>query len=325
VPSPGRLSSGPLGIPRGAHWGRNWHLMLQDRESSPDIWASWLLHRRDGGDARRRKLALERLAAIRDSVLDHASLKEGDTLLDVGCGDGLVGFGALRRTQTTSVIFSDISQQLLEHAKATAAEAQVLGRCIFLKAAAEDLSQLPDASVTAVTTRSVLIYVTEKGKAFREFFRVLQRGGRLSIFEPINRFGYPPQDHLFAGYDVGPVADIAAKVRQAYRRAQPDDTDPMLDFDERDLIRYAEDAGFEEIHLRLEADIEPLSEAVTWESFLKTAPNPLAPTLEEAMSEALSPADQSRFVAHLRPLVEANKGTRTAAVAYLWALKAGDA
>lgn len=35
----------------------------------------------------------------------------------------------------------------------------------------------------------MLIYVEDKQRAFDEFFRVLRPGGRLSIYEPINRFG----------------------------------------------------------------------------------------------------------------------------------------
>ena len=40
---------------------------------------------------------LEQLAAVRDKVLDRADLRPGETLLDVGCGNGLIGFGALER------------------------------------------------------------------------------------------------------------------------------------------------------------------------------------------------------------------------------------
>jgi tetratricopeptide (TPR) repeat protein len=45
-------------------------------------------------------------------------------------------------------------------------------------------------AVDVVTTRSVLIYLTDKAPAFSEFHRVLKAGGRLSIFEPINIFGF---------------------------------------------------------------------------------------------------------------------------------------
>jgi ubiquinone/menaquinone biosynthesis C-methylase UbiE len=99
----------------------------------------------------------------------------------------------------------------------------LLDRCQFLLAPAEDLSVLEDASVDVVTTRSVLIYVSAKQQAFSEFYRVLKPGGRLSIFEPINRFGMDisEQPHCFAGYDVTPVIDIAQKVKALYHKLPP--------------------------------------------------------------------------------------------------------
>jgi ubiquinone/menaquinone biosynthesis C-methylase UbiE len=58
-----------------------------------------------------------------------------------------------------------------------------------VKANAEDLVEVDDGSIDVVTTRSVLIYVVDKARAFEEFLRVLRPGGRVSLFEPINRFG----------------------------------------------------------------------------------------------------------------------------------------
>ena len=49
--------------------------------------------------------------------------------------------------------------------------------------------------------------------------------------------------------------------------------------------------------------------------------NPNIPSLEEAMAEALTQEEIERFVAHLRPLVEARRGTERWAVAVLWAVK----
>ena len=40
-------------------------------------------------------------------------------------------------------------------------------------------------------TRSVLIYVDDKRASFAALHRVLRPGGRVSMFEPINRFGHP--------------------------------------------------------------------------------------------------------------------------------------
>lgn len=291
-------------------------------ESTQDIWARWLLHRRFDDDPERMSFALVNfLYPIRDKVLDHAGLRDNETLLDVGCGDGLIAFGALDKVKTCRVIFSDISQDLLEHTRALVQEMQLAERCEFISASAEDLSPIPDASVDVVTTRSVLIYVTDKQKAFAEFFRVLKPAGRLSIFEPINRFTYPEPSHLFDGYDITPVIEIADKVKAVYLRLQPPDTDPMTDFDERDLIVFAEKAGFKEIHLELQVEVKPPNERLTWDAFMHIPGNPKIPSLDEAIGQALTPAEAETFIAHLRPLVEARQGRARSACAYLWAIK----
>jgi hypothetical protein len=58
-----------------------------------------------------------------------------------------------------------------------------------------------------------------------------------------------------------------------------------------------------------------------WESFLKSSPNPLVPTIEEAMQQALSADEIEQFTAYLRPLVEKNQRVERSSVAYLWAVK----
>lgn len=290
-------------------------------DTKQDIWAQWILERRFGGDSERMQAVLDNyLYPIRDNVLRHAHLGENETLLDVGCGDGLIAFGALEQMKTGRVIFSDISQDLLDHAQTMAREMQVTHRCAFLRASADDLSPIPDASMDVVTTRSVLIYVAAKAKAFAEFFRVIKPGGRLSIFEPINRFSWPEPPHLFSGYDVTPIMEIAEKVKALYLRLQPPDTDPMTDFDERDLVLFVEQAGFKEIHLELQVEIKPPSpESSDWDAFMRVAGTPKIPTVEEAIAQTLTPAEA--FTAHLRPLVESQQGTTRSAVAYLWAVK----
>jgi arsenite methyltransferase len=293
------------------------------KESKSDIWAQWLLQRRFGGNAERMRSALnDFLYPIRDNVLSHAGLSEDQTLLDVGCGDGLIAFGALDRVKTCKVIFCDISQDLLDHARSIAREMGVLKRCRFVRASADELSTIPDSSVDVVTIRSVLIYVAAKEKAFTEFYRVLKPGGRLSVFEPINRFGWPEPPNLFSGYDVTPVTAIAAKVRALYERLQPADTDPMLNFDERDLLAYAEKAGFKEIHLELKAEIKPPDQFTSWDAFMHDAGNPKIPSLEEAIAQTLTSEEAEKFTSYLHSLVETRQGTARSAIVYLWASKA---
>ncbi len=297
-------------------------------ELPQDVWSQWLLNRRFGGDPQRMKRMLDRLYPVRDKVLSHVQLGDDEVLLDVGCGDGLIAFGALEVFPACRVIFSDISADLLQHAERLAQEMNVHHRCQFVRASADDLSIFADGSIDAVTTRSVLIYVSAKQQAFGEFYRVLRRpdavsgkpGGRLSIFEPINRFAYPEPPHQFVGYDVTPVVEIAQKLKALYQSIQPPGTDPMGDFDERDLVAFAEKAGFTTINLGLYIEIKP-PDTTSWEALLHTAGNPKIPTIEEAMQQALAPREREAFIRYLRPLVEARQGVHRTAVAYLWAIK----
>lgn len=302
-------------------------------ENARDKWAEWLLERRFGGiDPERRKAFVDFLIPVRDRVLENAGLSGVEILLDVGAGDGLIAFGALARLgEGGRVIFTDISQDLLDHSERLAKEAGVGERCSFLRASADDLSALGDGSVDVVTTRSVLIYVEDKQRAFAEFHRILKPGGRFSIFEPINRFSsrsYSTEAGFFNGYDVTPVRDVARKVWSAYERRQPPYTDPMLNFDERDLLDLAEDAGFEEVYLDYEAEVTPGDRATwgrvhDWDTFLESSGNPKIPTMKEAMNETLTPEETERFTEYLRPLVERNERAARTASAYLWAVKGG--
>lgn len=281
-----------------------------------DVWAEWLRTRRTGGDPEYERRMLEQLATVRDKVLDNAGLASGETVLDVGCGNGLIAFGALERG--TNVVFADISRALLDDCRQLAADAGVTDRCHFVEATATELDELEDESIDIVTTRSVLIYVKDKERAFAEFHRVLRPGGRISLFEPINRFGME-QRRTSGGYDVEGVRELMDKLTEVYASRQSAD-DPMLDFDERDLISLAEGAGFFPIHLEYRADIEP-PEARNWDSFVHSSGNPKIPTLAEAMDEALTADERDRLVGALRPAVEEGRGAWRMGHAYLWAVK----
>jgi ubiquinone/menaquinone biosynthesis C-methylase UbiE len=287
-----------------------------------DKWAAWLLHRRDGDDVEQRQKGLEFLLPLRQRVLDNAEIVSGEIVLDVGAGDGLIAFGALDRVGMEGhVIVSDVSNDLLSHARSLAAELGVEGRMSFVRAGAEDLSGIADASVDVLTTRSVLIYVDDKAAAFRAFHRVLKPGGRLSIFEPINNY-FPKSPDEFWGFDAEAVRDLVAKIREYEGWVESSYAcDPMMNFTEKDLVRCAEDAGFREVHVELLVDVEPGTWVVDWERMLNTSPNPNARTIGESLRGALSDEELARFEKHVRPLVDAGRSTLRSAFAYLRAVK----
>jgi arsenite methyltransferase len=309
---------------------------MHESDPTQDRWAAWLLSRRQGGDANQREAMWQGMARWRDRVLDNARVKPGDIVLDVGCGDGLIAFGALDRVGPSGrVIFSDISQDLLDHCAERAREMGRADQCSFIRISADDLTPLADTSVDVVTTRSVLLFVAAKQVAFQEFFRVLRPGGRVSIFEPINRFAHPEPPSRFFGYDVMPVRGLAQKLLATYARSESSALASMIGFDERDLLRYAEQAGFPEVQMDAHFEVIAYPESLSstpggsdanlvktpWDAFVRSAPNPLSPTLEEAMAAAFTPEEAARFTAHLRLLVESMRVVRRAEYVYLWAVK----
>jgi arsenite methyltransferase len=278
-----------------------------------------LLERRDAGLESQRAAVLDYLAGIRDRVLDSAEPLEGATVLDVGTGDGLIGLAALERVGSDgNVIFADVSGALLARCEQEVRSVGLTRRARFMRARAEDLAAVADASVDVVTTRSVLIYVTEKTRAFQAFARVLRPGGRISLFEPINGLMFPEPDSRFWGYEIGPVADLAVRVK-SYFEGEGKDRLAMTGFDDRDLLECAVGAGFKRVHVECHLDVEPGSvmAPVSFDALLGGAPNPNAPTLQEAVAAALTESEQRRFLAELRHAFDEGRATRRMAVAYV--------
>jgi len=283
--------------------------------TATDKWSEWLLDKRFGGDAEAASRGMAMLAGVRDSILDDGKISAGETVLDVGCGDGLIAFGALERVGDSGrVVFADISEPLLDRAREAAAGMGVEGRCTFMRAPADDLSTIASSSVDVVTTRSVLIYVADKAAAFREFHRVLRRGGRIAIWEPINRFNatYDAQRDTWAN-DQPRIAHLWRRIDERFRKMQPLDSDPMMNFDEYDLLRHAEDAGFGILHLAHHVNVSP-AEPINWDMWLKRSGNPNIPPIGEMLRDIFSPEEFALFEEHARPALE--RGGRPARSAF---------
>ncbi|MFD1367365.1 class I SAM-dependent methyltransferase [Actinoplanes sichuanensis] len=259
------------------------------------------------------------LESLRDGVLAGADLRPDDVVLDVGCGTGLVGFGALQRLGPDGrVIFSDVSPELLDECRRTADGDE---RCSFVRAAAEDLTGVADASVDVVSTRSVLMYSDRKAAAFAEFFRVLRPGGRVSLFEPINRFAARKGPGDLFGLGRTPVDDLLTRVHDAFRRTTQEAERLIVDFDERDLLDWAVAAGFEAVRLEYRAQVDVPAEPIAdWAALKQTAPNPLAPTYGEAIAAALTVDERDRLDTYMTARAASGAPTRsTMAVAFLTA------
>ncbi len=209
-----------------------------------DRWSAWFAERSHGGDERTLAGVLDASASVRDGVLARAGIEPGDVVLDIGCADGLIGFAALDRVGARGgVIFDDISDELLDRCRERADGDE---RCRFVNGSVTELP-LRDGEIDVVTGAAVLIYVPEKQRAFDELHRVLRPGGRVSLFEPLNSFGYPEPAETFYGIEVGAMRALTERVRDVWRAIELPEYDAMHNWNERDLLVWAERAGFSEI------------------------------------------------------------------------------
>ena len=109
-----------------------------------------------------------------------ATLREGETVLDLGCGGGFdVLLAAAHVGPTGRVIGVDNSEEVLGIAR-EAARRGGHTNVEFHLGTIEDLP-LGDASVDVVISNCVISDVVDRGAAFREAARVLRPGGRVMI------------------------------------------------------------------------------------------------------------------------------------------------
>lgn len=304
--------------------------MINNRHpSQSDLWANWLLRDRFAGDPLHERAVRTKIAQIADRVLDAAQLAPGMTLVDVGTGDGLVAFRAITRVgPTLRALLTDISASLLQHCKSVADQHRVRDQCTFLQCSAEALKDIADSSVDVVTTRAVLAYQPDKIAVLREFSRVLKPGGRISIAEPIRRDQALEASSLKKFVDGLPAGSDNHFFRLLHRwkATQFPDTEesisknPTTNFSERDLVRYALDSGFTDVHMEFHIDVAP-STLTSWDLILKVAPIPWAPPLGKLLLEQFTVEERQLFEEVFRPRVESGQLVGPEHTAYLNATK----
>lgn len=135
-----------------------------------------------------------------------ASLKPGETVLDLGSGGGFDCFLAARQVGNSGkVIGIDMTAEMVSKARQNA----IKGEFYNVEFRLGEIEHLPvaDNSVDVIISNCVINLSPEKPQVFKEAFRVLKKGGRLAISDVVATAPLPAEVQsdlaLYAGCIAG--------------------------------------------------------------------------------------------------------------------------
>lgn len=190
---------------------------------------------------------------VGEVVLERVGIEPGIELLDVGTGTGgTISIPAAQRG--AKVVGSDVTPELLEHARRHAAEAGV--EVEWVEADAQELP-FADASFDRVTSTFGAMFAPDHARAAAELVRVCRPGGRIAmttwvndgfaggLFGLVGTFMPPPPP----GVQPPPMWGVEEHVMEMFGAAgvTPTITRETVDFDfdsvEDAVQHYADDFG----------------------------------------------------------------------------------
>lgn len=150
---------------------------------------------------------------LAEPFLDFAGVRDGEDVLDVGCGNGSLTFAVVDRSKPSSIVGLDRTAAFVDYAKARstnpAIEFQIGDACAL---------PFSDASFDRVLSLLVLHFIPETEAAIREFRRVARPGATVAAAVWDGRGGFVAQRMFFdIAAMVDPVGGGQARAQQFTR------------------------------------------------------------------------------------------------------------
>lgn len=159
-------------------------------------------------------------------------LKDQMTILDYGCGPGVVTCDIAERIPNGKVIGVDLESSLIKTAK-DEAKLRKLKNIAFQQTNVYDLENINE-SFDAVFSHALLEHLKDPSKAIKQFHQVLKPAGTLAVCSPD-----------WGGFLLAPSSEILSQAIEAYKNPQTKNGGDV--FVGSKLSRFWEESGFDQI------------------------------------------------------------------------------
>ena len=176
--------------------------MANDRENSTFVFSAGDKYDRVTG-------AWSRLLA--PGFVDFMTIQEGDSVLDVGCGTGVLSLAIAEKTRASKIVGIDLSAGFIEYARGKSSDY----RLVFQQGDAQNLPYA-DTSFDRCMAMLVLQFVPDKARAIAEMKRVTKSGGAIGTALWDAAAGMSPNQAL---WDAATALDLPADIPSARQSA----------------------------------------------------------------------------------------------------------
>lgn len=250
-------------------------LLRIDYIASPGDYASWWYFMTEGErwqltetgpEAYEQYLVPALFAPWAERLIDHAIPSEGDRVLDVGCGTGIVARRAAPHVGQQGIIVGvDINRHMLKVAKTAAAN---LTPAIEWRQGDATALPFPDQAFDVIFCQQAIQFIDDAAVALREMHRLLTPTGRTAV-SVLRSLAFNTAYETFAEALERHVGGEAGMMMRS----------PFRGYTREELHALAQDAGFDESAVTIEISsvrYPSVSEFVRREA----ASSPLAGSLE---------------------------------------------